>query len=404
MVSNGSTGRIMLNIAKCARDSGAEVRTYSTRSAGKKYVRDFPQYEGHTYYGSHFENTVDLALSRVGGGYGAYSRSSTARLIRELKRFSPDIIHLHNLHTAFVNLKMLFDYCKKNNISVIWTLHDCWSFTGQCPYFTMERCDKWKTGCYDCPQTNIYPKSRMDNTKKWYAKKKKWFCGVEDMTLVTPSEWLAELTRQSFLKDYPVKVINNGIDLSIFKPTESDFRRRYNCEDKFILLGVAFGWGKRKGLDVFVELSKRLDSNRFQIVLVGTSEAIDTQLPSNIISIHKTDNQSQLAEIYTAADLFVNPTREENFPTVNIESIACGTPVITFNTGGSPEIIDDTCGCVVDCDDIDGMERAILRIESERPYSETSCMIRAQKYDMNEKFKEYVKLYENSSRSTECSI
>lgn len=224
------------------------------------------------------------------------------------------------------------------------------------------------------------------------------------MTLVTPSEWLAELTRQSFLKDYPVKVINNGIDLSIFKPTESDFRRRYNCEDKFILLGVAFGWGKRKGLDVFVELSKRLDSNRFQIVLVGTSEAIDTQLPSNIISIHKTDNQSQLAEIYTAADLFVNPTREENFPTVNIESIACGTPVITFNTGGSPEIIDDTCGCVVDCDDIDGMERAILRIESERPYSETSCMIRAQKYDMNEKFKEYVKLYENSSRSTECSI
>ena len=180
-----------------------------------------------------------------------------------------------------------------------------------------------------------------------YQLKKKWFTGVENMTLVTPSEWLAGLVKQSFLKDYPIRVINNGIDLEVFKPTPSNFRETYGCGDKKIVLGVAFGWGERKGLDVFLDFAKRLDSERYQIVLVGTDENVDKQLPNTVISIHRTQNQTELAKIYTAADVFVNPTREEVFGLVNIEALACGTPGVTFNTGGSPECYDATCGSVV---------------------------------------------------------
>ena len=218
------------------------------------------------------------------------------------------------------------------------------------------------------------------------------------MTIVTPSQWLADLVKESFLKEYPVKVIHNGIDLEVFKPTSSDFRERYGIPaEKSVLLGVAFGWGVRKGLDVFVELARRLDPEKYQIVLVGTDEKTDKLLPENIISIHRTQNQTELAEIYTAADLFVNPTREENYPTVNMESIACGTPVLTFRTGGSPEILTEKTGSVVPCDDIDALEQEIRRICIEKPFSQADCLEHAKSFDMHQRFEEYVKLYEEKS-------
>ena len=232
----------------------------------------------------------------------------------------------------------------------------------------------------------------LDTSKKMYQLKKEWFCGVENMTIVTPSQWLSDLVKQSFLKDYPVKVINNGIDLSVFKPVESDFREKYGLVDKKIVLGVSFGWGYRKGLDVFVELAKWL-SDDYRIVLVGTDANTDSSLPENIISIHRTDNQTELAKIYTAADVFVIPTREENYPTVNMEAIACGTPVVTFKTGGSPEIVDESCGSVVEVDDGDAMEKEIIRICEEKPYSNSACLERAKTFDMNDRFNEYVELY-----------
>lgn len=209
---------------------------------------------------------------------------------------------------------------------------------------------------------------------------------------------MEDLVKQSFLKDYPVRVIHNGIDLDVFKPTYGDFRKRYGIPvSKHILLGVAFGWDRRKGLDVFVELSRRLDPQQFQIVLVGTNERVDTQLPENIISIHRTHDQKELAEIYTAADVFVNPTREENYPTVNMESIACGTPVLTFRTGGSPECLDDTCGCVVDCDDVDALEWEIYQICEQKNYTIVDCVKKAQNFDMYQQYKEYIYLYERRS-------
>lgn len=280
----------------------------------------------------------------------------------------------------------------------MWTLHDCWSFTGQCPHFTMEKCDKWRSGCGGCSQIRSYPDAFVDRTRFMWRKKQSWFTGVPQMTLVTPSQWLAGLVKQSFLREYPVEVIPNGIDLSVFKPRISSFRERYHISaSKNILLGVAFGWGERKGLDVFLELAKRLDGAKYQIVLVGTDDSVDKQLPESILSIHRTENQQQLVEIYTAADLFVNPTREENYPTVNMESIACGTPVLTFRTGGSPEIVSPDTGSVVDCDDVDSLEKEIVRICQTKPYTEEQCLNRAAEFDQFRRFKEYIRLYERES-------
>ena len=194
------------------------------------------------------------------------------------------------------------------------------------------------------------------------------------------------------LEEYPVKVIHNGIDITTFTPTESDFRQKYNCENKFILLGVAFGWGRRKGLDVFIELSKRLDE-KFQIVLVGTNDQLDKDLPANIISIHKTESQKQLAEIYSSADIFVNPTREEALGLVNIEALACGTPVITFNSGGSPECVNEDCGVVVSKNNIKSLEREIIRIIEEKPFSVTNCIEMSKNFDSRKKYLEYVDTY-----------
>ena len=388
IVNYGSTGKIMLQISEIAREKGHEAYTFSRAWKNKKGDNG-----KHFFFGSFVENVFHRVFGEIVGLEGVFTYFGTKKLIKKLKEISPDVIHLHNIHGWYISFRSLFKYIKKNNVKVVWTLHDCWAFTGHCAYFDMVGCEKWKEGCFSCPQFKAYPKTCFDNSKKMFALKKKWFCGVSDLTIVTPSEWLAGLVRESFLGEYAVKVINNGIDLDVFKPYESEFRKKHNCENKFLLLGVAFGWGERKGLDVFVELSKRLDE-RFKVVLVGTSEKHDEKLPKNIISIHKTQNQRQLAEIYSTADAFVNPTREENYPTVNMEAIACGTPVITFNTGGSSEMLDSTCGVVVEKNDIDEMEREIIRLYESGDLTKENCLKKAQSFDKKERFKEYVRLYE----------
>lgn len=392
MLHYGSTGKIMLGIDECARNACITTATFSPKIYQRKGYMETPQINGHTYFGSEKENKLHYAWFRLTSMNGTGSYFGTRELLKRLDQFQPDIVHLHNLHNCSFCVPTLFRYLKKKKIKVVWTLHDCWSLTGKCPYFDIANCQKWKTGCHHCSQLRSYPGSKIDLTKFMWKQKKKWFTSVENMTIVTPSQWLANLVGESYLNQYPVQVIHNGIDLNIFKPTASDFRTEHHGEDKKIVLGVAFGWGERKGLDVFVELSKRLPED-YQIVLVGTTEAIDAQLPEGIISIHRTQNQQQLAEIYSAADVLVNPTREDNFPTVNIESLACGTPVITFKTGGSPEMLDETCGVVVDCDDVDALEAAVRNVCENKPFTEQACRNRAAWFDKNDKFLEYVRLY-----------
>ncbi len=385
----GSTGKIAYQIQQKAKEHGHHCIVAYRYAENKEILPG--TYEISTWLDCHIHNRI----AKITGLQGMFSRVRTKKFIKYIRKYNPDIIHMHNIHGSYINHGILVSFLKESNIPVLWTLHDCWAFTGRCPYFTMVNCDKWQTGCCKCPQRQ---NNLFDLTRLMWRLKRKWFTELKNMTIVTPSQWLADLTGQSFLNKYPVSVINNGIDINIFKPAAGDFREKNGLENKYVVLGVAFGWGKRKGLDVFIELSKRLDGNKYAIILVGTDSTIDKQLPDDIISIHRTQNQTELAQIYSAADVFVNPTREENYPTVNMEALACGTPVLTFRTGGSAEIPDETCGSVVDCDDIDSLQREIIRICEERPYSREACIKRAGNFDMNVKYEEYISLYRKVTR------
>lgn len=378
----GSTGKICVSISKVQKKSNIE--NYILYSSGTSDYALGISYSNDKYI------KLQALKSRILGNYGFNSNLASKRLISYLDKIKPDIVHLHNIHGHDFNLETVFKYFKEKDIKLIWTFHDCWAFTGYCTYFTFVQCDKWKTECNHCPQRRQYSWF-FDKSKYLYHKKRELFLGL-DLTMITPSMWLANLVKTSFLKEYPVHVINNGIDNAIFKPTPSDFRTKYSLEDKYIVLGVALGWGKRKGLDVFIELAKRLDA-RYQIVLVGTDEKVEKALPDSIISIRRTNSQQELAAIYTAADVFANPTREENFPTVNIEAISCGTPVVTFRTGGSPEMLDETCGRVVDCDDVAAMKSEIVNICESKVLTEADCMTRAKQFTADSKFLEYIELY-----------
>ena len=384
----GSVARIAIETAELAEKKGFENRLafgYSTHPLESKYF----VYQFNTFLFS----VIDILFRRLTGLMGVYSIYKTWRFIKKVEAYDPDIIHLHNLHGC-INIGIVVNYIKKHNKPVVWTFHDCWSFTGHCVHFDYIKCEKWKKQCFKCPLYREFPQVYVDNSRQMYKLKKKWFGGLPNVTLVSPSYWMASKIKESFLSGYPLKVIHNGINLEIFNIHESDFRSRYQLENKFIILGVAFGWGHKKGLDAFVELSKRL-SNDYKIVLVGTNEVSDKLLPEQILSIHTTQNQQELSDIYCAADLFVNLTREDTFPTVNIEAIACGTPIVTFNTGGSPEIINETCGFVVEQDNIDELVDRIEFTRIHRPFTKEACRARAMDFDKNNKFIEYIELYKS---------
>ena len=384
----GSTGNIMLQINALLSEQGhITMNAYPVRRQNASR-----RVENKILIGSTLSRNIHYRLGQAIGVQGELSIIATAKFLKKVEEFAPDVIHLHNLHVSYINLPMLFNYIKKHNVKVIWTLHDCWSFTGHCPYFTVTKCDKWKNGCYSCPQYKEYPHSFVDHSRRMYTMKKRIFNGVKDLTIVTPSQWLANLARESFLRDYPVKVINNGIDLNVFKPTPSNFRSKYHLENKKIVLGVAHEWCYRKGFDVFNKLAEDL-GNEYRIVLVGITDKNKKDLNDNIIPISRTSSASELAEVYSAADLFVNPTREDNFPTVNMEALACGTPVLTYNTGGSPEMIDETCGRVCEYDNYDVLLANIKDIIVTAPFTEQACVKKASEYDKNKKFAEYASLY-----------
>jgi glycosyltransferase involved in cell wall biosynthesis len=327
----GSVGRIVRQIHEALQEKGHE----SYIAYGRKPLGC----DGAIRIGGDLDVYFHVFLTRVFDLHGFGSKKATKKFLKIVEEINPDIIHLHNIHGYYLNIEVLFDFLKSFDKPVVWTLHDCWAFTGHCSHFTYAKCERWKTGCYSCPEKKLYPKSvLLDNSKSNYQRKRKTFTGVRNMTLVTPSQWLAELVKESFLAQYPVKVIPNGVDISIFKPTPSDFRKRFGLASKFVILGVANVWDRRKGFDYFLELSKYLSDDEV-IVLVGVSDKQIKMLPRNIIGIKRTSSAKELAEIYTAADVFFNPTLGESFSLVNLEAQACGTYVITFDSGGTSESI-----------------------------------------------------------------
>lgn len=353
-----STGRICTDLADALCKEGHEVRiAYGRETVPKKYGKIAIR------IGNAFSVKEDMLLSRVCDNAGFNSKAATKEFVAWIKKYDPDIIHLHNIHGYYLNVDILFEYLKECGKRIIWTLHDCWPFTGHCSYFDYVKCDGWKFGCKKCIQPREYPKSLLVSRSNLnYKRKKKAFTNVPNMCIITPSYWLAGLVKESFLKEYPICVIHNGIDTSIFKPTRSNILSRNHLENKHIVLGVASIWSQRKGLKYFLQLSDMLP-DQYRIVLIGLSKQQIEKLPPQIIGLQKTNNVQELVEWYSAADVFVNPTLEENYPTTNIEAQACGTPVISFKTGGSVESA-NCFGVSVEQGDV----AAIVRCIEEKKY------------------------------------
>jgi glycosyltransferase involved in cell wall biosynthesis len=381
----GSTGRITTDLSKALiKENNDSLIIY-----GRDYA---PAGFRSKKISSNIGIYLHVLYSRIFDRTGFASKMATKKLIKIIENYNPSIIHLHNLHGYYINIKLLFDYLSNSNIPVVWTLHDCWAVTGHCAHFDFINCEKWKSQCYDCPQKKEYPKSILiDNSKLNYINKKEIFNSINNLTIVTPSKWLLEIIKESFLSNANLRLIHNGIDLSLFKPTTSNFKKIMNLHDKRLVLGVANIWTERKGYKDFVKLSYMLD-DEYRIVLVGLSKDQIKELPNNIIGIQRTRNVEELVNIYNSADVFVNLTYEDNFPTTNIEALACGTPVITYNTGGSAESLSDKTGIVIVQGDIQGIKHAIERLKTER-INKVDCVSHAEKFNKDVMFKQYIDLY-----------
>lgn len=390
VVNSGSTGRIAEEIGQTAISCG--WKSYIAYGRNER-----PSSSNLIKIGTDKDVKLHGLQTRLFDRHGLSSRKATSDFIKQIDNIKPDIVHLHNIHGYYINIEVLFHYLKNANVPVVWTFHDCWPITGHCSYFSYVGCEKWKSQCFECPRKSGYPASYfIDRSKKNYILKKELFNSLPNLTLVPVSQWLSGVLEESFLQKYPIKVINNGINTEVFKPSEgSAFRTKYSLDDKFILLGVASIWDERKGLKDFIELSKLLNSD-YQIVLVGLTNKQIKQLPENILGIERTESVEGLAEIYASSDVFINPTYEDNFPTTNLESLACGTPVITYETGGSPEAIDESTGIVVEQGNINKLVDAINQIKShDKQYYSDACVERAHRlYRKEDRYREYIDLYE----------
>jgi glycosyltransferase involved in cell wall biosynthesis len=382
--TTGSTGKIMFEIAEGARENGFLYYTASAVHGNESRITR----KDHIYIGNKLEKKIHLILAKNLGLNGMLSQVGTFLFLKKLDRIQPDLIHLHNLHNCYINIPMLFQYIAKNNIPVLWTLHDCWSFTGHCPYFDLVNCDKWMSQCGDCPQYKEYPYSRFDNTSAMYQRKKVWFSNKNIKLIVTPSQWLADLVKKSYLKNHSVKVIHNGINLSVFRPSESDVRATYGLGDKKLVLGVANVWEKRKGYEDFLQLNRIL-GDKYQIILIGVEP---NKEQDGIVRIKRTENQKRLAEFYSAADVFVNPTYEEVFGMVNVEALACGTPVITYDSGGSPESIVSGVGLTVPKGNVQKLAEAVVKLCCENKPVE-ACAQRAYIFSKETEVENYLMAY-----------
>lgn len=388
--SAGGTARIVNGIYDAAKAAGDECLVAAARGE-MVYVMDSFRICGKaSVYGN-------AAAARMLDNEGFNGRISTMRLIDAILDYTPDVVHLHNLHGYYLNVGLLFDFLKVYGRPVVWTLHDCWAMTGHCAWFTSAQCRKWSLpgGCDgDCCQRQEYPASWMlSKARRNFQQKRESFTGVGNMNIVTPSMWLAGCVRHSMLKEYPVEVIYNGVDAeNKFLPMPNRVKDRYGIGGRqTMLLGVASPWNKRKGFDKFIELAGRL-GEEYVIVLIGVSCSQRRSLPENIIALPKMSD-SELAEHYSAADLLLNLSEEETFGLVTVEALACGTPVLVLDSTACPETVDDTCGIVVDTKSgIDGIEAAVTA-GMWHSISPEACRLRALKFSAKKQFHEYVQLY-----------
>ncbi|MBU1564000.1 MAG: glycosyltransferase [Proteobacteria bacterium] len=388
-INSASTGRIAEDIGNLLLLNNHESHIAfgrGNRPSSSKQIR----------IGNKWDITWHGVKSHLLDRHGFGSKIATQWLVAKIQEIGPDLIHLHNLHGYYLNVEELFNFLKTVNLPVVWTMHDCWPFTGHCSYFTYVDCYKWQTECFHCPNKHAYPQSWwLDNSKNNFYRKKLLFTGLKHMVLVAPSQWLGDHLSCSFLQSYPVKIIHNGINLDLFRPSVNNGAKlKYGIDSRNMILGVASVWQKRKGLDDFIELNS-LKNQDAAIVLVGLTPSQIKKLPKGIIGISRTENIKELAALYSVADVFVNPTWVDNFPTTNIEALACGTPVVTYNTGGSPEAIDARTGIVVERGNIQELWRAVETIfEHGKDHFKQECRQRAeQMFSSRDRYDDYYQLY-----------
>ncbi|MGB4298179.1 MAG: glycosyltransferase [Candidatus Saccharicenans sp.] len=387
----------ILSTGKIAEGIGKEI----LRTGGQSYIAygrySLPSRSLSIRIGSDLSVICHVLLTRILDKHGLGSVRATKQFLQLVLKIKPDIIHLHEVHGYYLNYELLFRFLKRYKFPIVWTQHCCWAFTGHCASFDYNDCTKWKSLCHDCQLKREYPASYfIDNSKQNYLKKKALFTSVENMQIVAVSRWMESLIRESFLNKFPIRTIYNGVDTEIFKPTANDIREKYKINDKFLILGVAANWSERKGLYDFIRLNRYIDRRDTVIMLVGLTKTQIRALPEGIIGIGRVLDQNVLSKYFSAADVFFNPTYQEAFGLTNIEALSCGTPVVTYATGGSSETISDSTGIVSRKGDLNLAIQAIMKIKRlGKKYYSRACRDRAIKMFKEENsYTKYLDLYQ----------
>lgn len=367
----GFTGRIAEQVGSLAKDNGWNVMI----AHGARYQN--PTQFSHYQVSSSFEEKMHWGISQFWDGQGRGSWFATKRLLKEIDAFQPDVVHMHVIHGYYINYGLIMNYFKEKNIPVVWTLHDCWAFTGHCAYFTAANCEKWKTQCGQCPIPHDFPNTYLDRSKANYNRKKQVYGDMQNLVLAPVSQWLGDLVKESFLGKHEIQVVYNGIDVDVFKPSVSNFKKKLGIEGKYLLLGVAQGFDERKGLKDFFKLSEMLPEG-YQVVLLGAMEEEIAIAPKSVIALPKTESLQELVEAYSAADVLLSLSYEETFGLTPVEAMACGTPAIVYNNTAQPEHITPETGFVVENGDLDTLVTRIKTLceNGKANYSE-ACRERA---------------------------
>lgn len=385
----GSTGTIVRDIEKMCEESGIECYV---ASPDKKVLK-----AKHGYViGNTLDHKIHALLSRIHGKQAYYSHIPTRNLIRWIDEIKPEIVHLHNLHSNYIHLNMLLHYLAEKDIKTIVTLHDCWFLTGGCFHYTAAGCDKWLTNCKNCPKKKEdTPAFFSKQSAKILADRKKFLLAIPHLYITGVSQWMANEALKTFLKDTPNYVITNGIDMEVFKPTPSDFRKRLGLEDKYIILGPASKWLLSVNKQVMAEFSSIMQPDEV-LLLFGVTNAIDN-LPDNIITYGYTKNREELAQLYTMVDVFANVTREDSLSLINVEAQACGTPVVTFNQTGPKETVDDINSFNVPVGDVHKLYEAVKKVRKQTTEDTVTQCVQFvhEKYEVYNTYKKYIELYKS---------
>lgn len=383
-----STGRICTDLAAMLEQRGHRVKIAYGREA---VPAQFEKYA--VRIGTDLDVKLHGLKARLTDGSGFGSAAATRRFIKWVEEYDPDVIHLHNIHGYYINVEILFAYLRRCGKPILWSFYDCWSFTGHCAHFDYNQCDKWQEGCNHCAHLREYPCSYIDATAANYKKKRKLFTGIPNLQLIVPSKWMQNMVESSYMKDYPCRVLPNGIDTDQFYPRENRVKEELGIDNRSLLVGVSSVWQKMKGLAYMNQLAETLPEDQYRLLLVG-SNPNNEYIDHRILRVEHTDSIDQLCQIYTAADVFVNPTLQETQGLTTIEAFACGTPGVVFRAGGAGECVDDTCGITVEKDNFEELHKAICQVCDKNPYSAEDCIAKAKTYDKDACYNAFMELYE----------